>query len=71
MLGSYFNACNTIENQNRILKPEIVVKKYCVTQSGYFRLATEVSLVMGIVDGKILYCHVVAEVNADKMISTL
>ena len=42
-----------------------------MTQSGYFILATTVELRMGITDGKLLYCHSVAEVNVDKKISTL
>ena len=45
--------------------------KYWVTQSGYFRLATTVALVMGITDGKLLYCHDVSEGKLDKKISTL
>ena len=45
--------------------------KYWVTQRGYFRPATTVALVMGITDGKLLYCHGVAEVNLDKNISIL
>ena len=47
------------------------LEKYCVTQSGYFGLATTVALGMGITDGKLLYCHGVAEGNKDKKISTL
>ena len=50
---------------------DIVLKKYRVTQSGYFRLATTVALGIGITDEKLLYCHGVAEGNKDKKISTL
>ena len=71
MIGRYFNACNTIENHNRIWKFDIAQEKYWVTQSGYFILETTVALGMGITDGKILYCHSVAEGNEDKKISTL
>ena len=47
---------------------DISLEKYWVTQSGYFRLATTVALGMGITDGKLLYCHGVAEGNNDKKI---
>ena len=50
---------------------DLLLEKYWVTQSGYFRLATTVALSMGITDGKLLYCHDVAEGNKDKKISTL
>ena len=50
---------------------DLSLEKYWVTQSGYFRLATTVALGMGITDGKLLYCHGVAEGNKDKKISTL
>ena len=45
--------------------------KYWATQSGYFRLATTVAFSMGIIDGKLIYCHGVTEENVDKKISTL
>ena len=69
LLGRYFDTCNAIDNQNRIRKSDITLEKYWVTQSGYFRLATTVSLGMGITDGKLLYCHGVVEGNVDKKIS--
>ena len=47
------------------------LEKYWVTKSGYLRLATTVALSMGITDGKLLYCHGVAEGNKEKKISTL
>ena len=50
---------------------DLLLEKYWVTKSGYFRLATTVALGMGITDGKLLYCHGVAEGNEDKKISTL
>ena len=50
---------------------DLLLEKYWVTQSGYFRLATTVALGMGITDGKLLYCYGVAEGNKDKKISTL
>ena len=50
---------------------DLSLEKYWVTQSGYFRLATTVALIMGITDGKLLYCHGVAEGNEYKKISTL
>ena len=49
---------------------DISLDKYWETQSGYFRLATTVALGMGIIYGKLLYCHGVAEGNKDKKIST-
>ena len=57
LLGRYFNACNTIDNQNRIRKSDIALDKYWVTQSGYFRLANTLALGMGITDGKLLHFH--------------
>ena len=71
LLDRYFNACNAIYNHNRMWKSNIALDKYWVTHSGYFRLVTKVSLVMGIIYGKLLYCHGVAEKNVDKKISTL
>ena len=71
LLGRYFNACNAIDNHNRMRQSDLSLEKYWVTQSGYFRLATTVALGMGITDGKLLYCHGVAEGNEDKKISTL
>ena len=50
---------------------DLSLEKYWVTQSGYFRLATTMALGMGITDGKLLYCHGVAEGNKEKKISTL
>ena len=50
---------------------DISLEKYWVTHSGYFRLATTVALGIGITDGKLLYCHGVAEGEKDKKISTL
>ena len=52
-------------------KSDILLYKYWVTQSCYFRLATNTVLGMGIIDGDLLYCHGVAEGNVDKKISTL
>ena len=48
-----------------------MLEKYWLTQSGYFRLANTVTLGMGIIYGKLLYCHGVADGNVDKKISTL
>ena len=66
LLDRYFNACNTIDNHNRMRQYDLDIDKYWVTQSGYFRLATIVALGMGITDGKLLYCHGAAEGNVDK-----
>ena len=70
-LVRYLNAYHAIENKDRMRNLELALDKYWVTQKGYFRLATTVALGMGIVDGKLLYCHGVAEGNMDKKISTL
>ena len=70
-LGRYFNACNAIDNHNMMWQSDLLLEKYWVTQSGYFRLATTVALGMGITYGKLLYCHSDAEGNADKNISAL
>ena len=67
----YFNTCNAIDNHNRMRKSDIVLDKYWVTQSGYFRLATIVASGMGITYGKLLYFHGVSEGNVDRRISTL
>ena len=53
-----------------MLNSDLALDKYWVTQSDYFRLATTVSLGMGIIDGKLLYCPGVVEGNLDKKIST-
>ena len=54
LIGRYFNACNAIDNHNRMRQSNISLEKYWVTQSGYFRLATTVALGMGIKDGNLL-----------------
>ena len=45
LLGSYFNVCNAIYNQNRMLQSKLVLDKYLEKQSGYFRLTTTVDWV--------------------------
>ena len=49
---------------------DLVLDKYWVTQSGYFRLATTVEFGMGIIDGKILFCHGISEGGEGKKFST-
>ena len=51
LIGRYFNACNSIDNKNRMQQSDTELDKYWVTQSGYFRLSTTVALCMGIADG--------------------
>ena len=63
LLGRYLNACNTIDNHNRMRQSDLSLEKYWVTQSVCVRLANTVALGMGITDRKILYCHGVAEGN--------
>ena len=68
MIGRYFKACNTIDNHTRMRKYDIALDKYWVTQSGYLRLVTTVSLDMGITDGKLLLYHVTSEQRRNKKI---
>ena len=71
LLGRYFNACNTINNQNMMRQSDTTLEKYWVTQSGYFILATTVALGIGITDGNLLFCHGISEESTDKKISTI
>ena len=52
-------------------RSDISLVKYWVTQSGYFRLATTVELVIVITYGNIIYCYSVVEENGDRKTSTL
>ena len=45
-LGRYLNACNAIDNHNKIRKYGLALEKYWATNTGYFRLATTVALGM-------------------------
>ena len=45
---------------------DLVLEKYWISQSGYFRLATTVVLGMGITDGKLVLCCGVSEQSRDK-----
>ena len=66
LLGRYFNACNTICNNNSMHQYDIALEKYLVTQSGYFRLATTVALGMSVTYGRLLYCHGVSKENFEQ-----
>ena len=70
MIGRYLNDCDEIYNKNRIRQYDLEIKKYWVTQSGYFRLAATVVLSMGIPDKKLLLCHGISEGSVEKKIST-
>ena len=70
-LGSYFNACCSIDNQNNMSKYDIVLENYWVTQSGYFILATKVAFGMGITDGKLLLYHGISEGSVDNKIEMI
>ena len=59
MFGRYFSACNAIDNHNRMWQSESALKKYWVTQSGYFRLA----------DTKLLFYHGISDKIGYKNIS--
>ena len=61
LLVRYFNACNAIENHNRMRKTDTALDQYWVTHSGYFRLATTLALGMGIIYVKILFCHGISQ----------
>ena len=52
-------------------KADLSLEKYWVTQSGYFRLATNVAMGMGITYGNLLFCHGISEGSVDKKISTI
>ena len=52
-------------------KSDLSLNKYWVTQSGYFRLSTTVTLGIIITDEKLLFCHVISEGSVDKKISTI
>ena len=58
-----------IENHNRMRKYHLALEKYFVTHSGHFRLATTVTLGMGIADGKLLFYHGISEESVNKKIS--
>ena len=51
---------------------DLVIEKFCVTQSGYFRLTTTVpvALDVDITNGKLLLCHGISQESEDNTIST-
>ena len=70
MIGRYFNACNSIENYNRMQLSDLVLDKYWVTYSEHFRLETTLELGMGITYWKLLFCHVISEQSKENKFST-
>ena len=68
-IGRYFNACNAIDNHNRMRQSENFLDKYWVTQRSYFILETKVALDMGITYGKLLFCHGISQGSEGKKIS--
>ena len=70
-IGRYFNACNSIENQNRMWQSDIALEKYWLTQIIYFRLSNTVALGVGITDGEILFFHGISEDSMEKKKSTI
>ena len=54
VLGSYSDACNTIYNRNRMRHYGLSLDKHLVTQSGYLRLTTTVTLDMVVTDTKLI-----------------
>ena len=71
VIGRHFSGCNSIDNHIRMQKSDLALDKYWVTQSGYFRLVTTVTLGMGLADGKLLFCHGISEQSKDKNISMI
>ena len=66
LLGRYFNACNKIDNHNRVWKSDLVLYKYWLKHSGYFILAATVELGMVITHEKFLFCCVISEESVVK-----
>ena len=48
---------------------DVALEKYWATQSVYFRLATTVTVGIGITYGKLLFYHGISEQSKDKTIS--
>ena len=69
VIGRYFSACIPIYNNDRMRHFYLALEKYWVIQRGYFRLATILVLGMGIIYGKILFCHVISYQSTVKNIS--
>ena len=65
----YINDCYAIDNNNRMRQYDLLLDKYWVTQSVYFRLATTVALGMVITEGNILVYHGIPEESDKKKIS--
>ena len=58
-IGRYFSAYNTIDNHNSMRQPDLVLDKYGMIQSGYFRLSTTLAFGVRITYMKLLfYCGV-------------
>ena len=57
VLVGHINFCNKINNHINTHKYDLELDKYWVTQSGYFRLETTVSLGMCITDRNFLFCN--------------
>ena len=64
----YYIVCNEIYKHNRMRQSDLAVDKYWVTYSGYFRLVTTVTLVIGITYGNFLFCHGISEQSNNKTI---
>ena len=71
LLGMYSNACYATKNNNRMRQSDLALDQCWLTHNSYFRLATTVVLGMAITDGKLLFCHVLSEVNVDNKVSTV
>ena len=66
VIGKYCNVCNAIYNQNKMRKYDLALNKYWVTQYGYSRLATKVTLGAETTDRNILLYHGITEQICDK-----
>ena len=69
--GRYLNAYNAIEQHRNMRKYDLGLDKYWVTQSGYYRHETTVSLGTGIKYATIIFCHGISVKNRDKEISII
>ena len=71
VLGRHFNACNVIDNHNKMFQYDLEIDKYWVAQRGYFRLATMVVLGEGITYGKFIFCNGISKQIRDKKFSKI
>ena len=71
VIGRYFNSFNAIYNHNMMHHSGPALDKYWVAHSGYFMLATTVTLGIVIIDANILFYHVISDIIRYKTISMI